>query len=205
ETLTRAVRELTGFELLGFWDNGLRHFTNRLRPVRTPSDCTGMRVRLQPNAYHEAMIRAWGGTPVPVELSQGIKLISRGEVDAQENPLANTVAYGVDKVHRYVTMTGHLYGTRGLFANRRILEALPTDLRELVGYAAAAAISHQRLVARETEQRLRSQLEGAGLEFVDPTPDERAVFQKASRPAIDLAREELGDELFSLAEEGGSG
>jgi TRAP-type C4-dicarboxylate transport system substrate-binding protein len=198
-TLTDAVRRNTGFEMLGYWDNGFRHFTNRLRPVRTPEDTAGMRVRMQPNVYHEAMIRAWGAVPIAVELKRAIELISAGEVDAQENPLANTVAYGVDRVHRYVTMTGHLYGARGLFANRAIFESLPVDIRSVVVDAAAGAVALQRSAALATEQRLRTQLEAAGTEFIDLTAVEREAFRVASGPAIDMAREALGAELFALA------
>ena len=63
-----------------------------------------------------------------VELSEGIQMISRLDVDAQENPLANTVAYGVDRVHRHITMTGHLYGARGLFAHRPTWDDFDPDL-----------------------------------------------------------------------------
>ena len=197
--LTAAVRASTGFEMLGYWDNGFRHFTNRLRAVRKPEDCAGMTVRLQPNRYHEEMIRSWGAIPVGVELKTGIEMISRGEVDAQENPLANTVAYGVDKVHSHVTMSGHLYGARGLFANRSVLEGLPTDVRKVVVQAAADAVALQRRLAAENEAQLRASLEGAGLHFVDLTVEEREGFREASRPAIDLARLNLGEELFALA------
>ena len=197
--LTEAVREATGFEILGYWDNGFRHLTNRLRPVRRPEDCAGMTVRMQPNQYHEAMIRAWGANPVAVELKRGIELIANLEVDAQENPLANTVAYGVDRVHNHVTMSGHLYGARGLFANRSQFERLPADLRDLVLTAATRAVALQRGLASATERDLRSRLESGGLQFVDLTAEEKLAFRKASGPAIDLARRELGDELFKLA------
>lgn len=197
--LTNAVRASTGFEMLGYWDNGFRHFTNRLRTVRTPEDCAGMTVRMQPNLYHEEMIRAWGAIPVAVELQRAIEMISSGQVDAQENPLANTVAYGVDAVHHYVTMTGHLYGARGLFANRAAYEALPADVRSVVVRASSDAVSRQRRLASENELLLRTRLEAAGLEFVDLTVDERGAFREASRPAIDLARRNLGDDLFELA------
>lgn len=205
--LTDAVRASTGFEMLGYWDNGFRHFTNRLRTVRTPEDCAGMTVRMQPNLYHEEMIRAWGAIPVAVELQKAIGIISSGQVDAQENPLANTVAYGVDTVHPYVTMSGHLYGARGLFANRAAYEALPADVRSVVVRASADAVSRQRDLAFENELLLRTRLETAGLEFVDLTVDERNAFRAASRPAIDLARRNLGDELFELAGQamGGTG
>jgi len=198
--LTAAVRESTGFEMLGYWDNGFRHFTNRLRPVRRPEDCAGMTVRMQPNLYHEEMIRSWGAIPVAVELKTAIEMISTGQVDAQENPLANTVAYGVDRVHKFVTMTGHLYGARGLFANRAAFEGLPPDVRVVVVRAAAGAVALQRRLASENERELRTRLEGAGLEFVDLTVEERSVFREASRPAIELARRNLGEDLFALAE-----
>ena len=159
-----------------------------------------MSVRMQPNQYHEAMVRAWGATPLAVELKRGIELIANLEVDAQENPLANTVAYGVDRVHNHVTMSGHLYGARGLFANRSHFERLPADLQDVVRTAATRAVALQRGLAAATERDLRGRLESSGLQFVDLTAEEKLAFREASKPAIDLARRELGDELFELAE-----
>ena len=197
--LAAAVRANTGFEVLGFWDNGFRHMTNRLRPIRTPDDCGGMTVRLQPNVIHEELIRSWGAVPVAVELSEGIRLISNLEVDAQENPLANTVAYGVDRVHRHVTMTGHLYGARGLFSHRPTWDDFEPDLRRVVSQAARTAIEVQRRASAEMESALRLKLEKDGVEFVDLTDEERSVFVKTSAPAIALAHEGLSEGFFELA------
>jgi TRAP-type C4-dicarboxylate transport system substrate-binding protein len=197
--LARAVRARSGFEVLGFWDNGFRHMTNRLRPIRTPEDCRGMTVRLQPNTIHEELIRSWGAIPVAVELSAGIRLISRLEVDAQENPLANTVAYGVDQIHRHVTMTGHLYGARGLFAHPPTWDGFEPDLRDVVSQAARSAVDVQRRAAAAMESTLRARLEDDGVEFVDLTDAERSVFVEASAPAIALAHRDLSEDLFDLA------
>ena len=197
--LTDAVRVGAGFELLGLWDNGFRHLTNRHGPVRSPADLAGMTVRLQPNAVHEELIRSWGAVPVAIDLKGGIEMIGRLEVDAQENPLANTVAYGVDKLHRFITMTGHLYGARGLFANVSTWDSLPTDLRAIVTRAAHEAVSHQRSAAEALEADLRARLEREGTEFVDLTAEEHAVFIDASAPAIALAHDGLPEELFELA------
>jgi TRAP-type transport system periplasmic protein len=179
--LTAATERRTDFEVLGYWDNGFRHFTNRLRPVRSPADLSGMRVRLQPNRLHEAMISSWGGIPVAVELSAGIRLIQDLEVDAQENPLANTVAYGVDRVHRHVTMTGHLYGARGLYANRQTMARLPGEVATSIREASTEAIAFQRTVAADYEVELRNRLEADGVEFVDLTAAERGAFELATR------------------------
>lgn len=198
ERLRAAVRGQTGFEVLGFWDNGFRHMTNRLRPIRTPEDCRGMSVRMQPNAIHEELIRCWGAEPVAVELSEAIRIITSLGVDAQENPLANTVAYGVDKVHRHVTMTGHLYGARGLFANREAYEGLADDLREIVDEGVTKAIAVQRSAAQDLELKLRHDMEIDGIEFIDLTTEERSVFAEAAAPAIAMARASLPEDLFRL-------
>jgi TRAP-type C4-dicarboxylate transport system substrate-binding protein len=198
ESLAEAVRVNTGFEVLGFWDNGFRHLSNRLRPVHLPDDCKGMTVRLQPNAIHEDLVRCWGAIPVAVELSLGIELITRLDVDAQENPLANTVAYGVDRVHKHLTMTGHLYGARGLFAHRATWEAFTPELRAIVGGAAKRAVASQREAAGKLEVDLRMRLEGEGTEFVDLTSDERDAFVSASAPAIERARAEVPARFFDL-------
>ncbi len=199
EALAGAVRGRTGFDVLGFWDNGFRHMTNRLRPIHRPADCEGMTVRLQPNEIHEELIRSWGAIPVAVELSAGIQLITRLDVDAQENPLANTVAYGVDQVHRHFTMTGHLYGARGLFCHRPTLEGFDPDLHDLVTQAATRAVDAQRVAAADLEGSLRVRLEGAGAMFVDLTEEERDEFVAVSGPAIELAHRKLPDGLLGLA------
>jgi TRAP-type transport system periplasmic protein len=199
EALAEAVRRQTGFDVLGFWDNGFRHMTNRLRPIHRPEDCSGMTVRMQPNLIHEELIRSWGAVPVAVELSAGIELISRLEVDAQENPLANTVAYGVDQVHNHFTMTGHLYGARGLFCHRPTLESFDDDVRALVTDAASRAVQAQREAAGQLEQTLRARLEQGGALFVDLTEGERDEFVAASRPAVELAHSRLPEDLVGLA------
>lgn len=198
EELRNAVRKSTPYEALGFWDNGFRHFTNRHHAVRSPADCEGMAVRMQPNRIHEELIRSWGAKPVAVELSEGIGLIARLEVDAQENPLANTVAYEVNRVHPFVTMTAHLYGARGLFAHRSTYETLPPDIRLSVDVAVKTAIETQRKTAEELEANLRREMEETGTEFVDLTEPERAVFVAAASPAIELARESVPDVLFDM-------
>jgi TRAP-type C4-dicarboxylate transport system substrate-binding protein len=185
--LAAEIRAGLGYEVLGFWDNGFRHLTNRLRPVRSPADAGGMSIRLQPNALHEALARAWGMTPVAVELSEAIRLISEGKVDAQENPLANTVAYGV--AHRHVTLTGHLYGARGLYANAETMAALPADIAEACRRCARRAIEYQRAAAATYEEDLLKGMIAEGRQVVVPTEDERAEFEAAVAEVIAAARQ----------------
>lgn len=193
--LANAVRVQAGYEVLGFWDNGLRHLTNNTRDIRSPKDSAGLRIRLQPNAIHEELTRAWGMDPVTAELSAGIEMIKAGEVDAQENPLANSVAYGVD--HRHITLSAHLYGARGLFASPSELEKLG-EAADVVRASARAAIDYQREAAAAYEIELRERLEAEGRVIVDLTPAERQDFIDASAEVIESARSNVAPELLDL-------
>jgi TRAP-type C4-dicarboxylate transport system substrate-binding protein len=186
---------------MGYWDNGFRHLSNRLRDVRTPADLAGMSVRLQPNWAHEDLIRELGGEPVRTDLRDGARMLMSGELDAQENPFANFVAYGMATVHPYVSMTGHVYGARGLYASRRQLEHWPEDAVDALRRASRAAILQQRVEAQEKELELRRQLEADGLRILDLTDEEQALFRAAAVPVLAKARDRFSDELWSLLED----
>ena len=181
DALSQAVRDRAGYEVLGFWDNGMRHLTNSVRDIRSPKDCEGLRIRLQPNEIHEALASSWGMIPTSAELSAGIEMIKRGDVDAQENPLANTVAYGVD--HQHITLTAHLYGARGLFANAAEMDNLG-EVADVVRASARAAIEYQRDAAGAYELELRKRLEAEGRTIIELTNDERSEFASAADEVI---------------------
>lgn len=194
--LAAAAAAARGCEILGFWDNGFRHLTNRLRPVRTPEDCEGLSIRLQPNAVHEALAASWGMRPVPAELSEGIALVREGKVDAQENPLANTAAYGVD--HRHVTLTGHLYGARCLYANASVMAALPDDIAAAVRRSARAAVVFQREAARAYESELQASFAAEGRRVVQLANGEREAFADAATAVVRQAEHHVPSELLEL-------
>jgi len=195
DALAAAVREKAGYEVLGFWDNGLRHLTNTSRDIRSPADCEGLSIRLQPNAIHEALTESWGMHPETAELSAGIEMIKRGDVDAQENPLANTVAYGVE--HRHITLSAHLYGARGLFANPDGMADLG-EAGDIVRDAARSAIAYQRSEAAAYEIQLRKKLEAEGRVVIDLTSTERQRFKDAAAGVIESARETIDPSVTVL-------
>lgn len=193
--LTSLTEAATGFNVFGYWDNGFRHLTNRLHPVRTPDDCSGLRIRLQPSRIHERMAELWGAIPVPTDLADGIAMLKAGQVDAQENPFANSFAYGITSLHRFVTMTGHVYGARGIYANRATVNAWPADLSEVMRNAVRQAITAQRVDAAELEASYRRAWEANGGEVVELTAAERAEFVARVQPLRDDLRRQLGSDL----------
>ena len=149
----------------------------------------GLRVRLQPNETHVKTFELLGAEPVPVELKEGIAMIESGEVNAQENPLSNTVTYGVTNHQRRITMSGHFYGARALLAHRESFDAWPAQVQEAARACIREAIDHQRKAAQAGEIAIRRSLEEEGVSFVDLTDEERASFKDATEPIRTEARE----------------
>ena len=197
--LSRKIEErIPGYRLLGYFENGYRHVSNRLRPVRTPADLKGMRIRLMPGKVHARSFELLGAVTFSLDLKPGLEAIVSGAVDAQENPLANTVDYGAHKAHRYHTLTAHCYLSRGIYMNRAEFERWPKDLQQGIQSAAREAIAAQRDLAVEEEATARKAIESAGGEVVELTPEERAVFARAVMPLHDEARRRFGEEIFAL-------
>jgi TRAP-type C4-dicarboxylate transport system substrate-binding protein len=189
---------IPGYRMLGYLENGYRHISNRLRPVHVPADLKGMRIRMLPSPMHCRTFELLGAVPFPCDLKPGLEAMKSGAVDAQENPLANTVTYGAHKLHRYHTLSGHFYLSRGLYLNRAAFDAWPGALQSAMRKAAREAIIAQRKLAVEEEEISRKAIEGAGCEIVELTPAEREQFVRAVRPLHDEARERFGAEMFDL-------
>jgi TRAP-type C4-dicarboxylate transport system substrate-binding protein len=197
--LSERTSRSTGLVPLAYWDNGIRHLSNRVRSVLTPEDCAGLRIRLQPSWAHESYFRALGAVPVCVDLRHGIEMLRSGAVDAQENPLANFAAYGVHRLHRHLTLTAHAYGARGLYASARQLAGWPEDHRRALAQAASQAAREQRTAAEKADLDLEAWLEGEGCSVVRLTSGQRSLFEAAAEPVLELARRRLDARLFDLA------
>lgn len=197
--LTRKIEErIPKYRVLGYFENGYRHVSNKLHPVRALADLKGMRVRLMPGPIHARSFELLGAVPFSLDLKPGLEAVVSGKVDAQENPLANTVDYGAHQVHRYHTLTNHCYLSRGIYLNRAEFERWPKGLQEGIQRAAREAILAQRNLAVEEEALARKAIEAAGGEVVELTPEARAEFVRAVKPLHDEARQRFGEEVFAL-------
>ena len=197
--LSRRIEErVPGYRMLGYFENGYRHVSNRLRPVHTPADMQGMRIRSLPSQMHARTYELLGAVPLIMDLKPAIAAIKAGEIDAQENPLANTVDYGVHQFHRYHTLTGHSYLSRGIYCNRAAFDSWPQALQSAMTQAVREAVLAQRDLAVREEEIARKAIEESGGEIVDLTPDERAAFVRAVKPLHDEARARFGEAFAAL-------
>ncbi len=196
--LTEAVERKTNFRLLGFWENGFRHLSNRLRQIYRMADVKDLRIRLQPNEIHIKTFELLGAVPVSLDLKPGIEAIVSGKVDAQENPLVNTLTYGVADHHKFITLSSHFYGARGLFVHKDTYDQLSPEMQDTFRTAARSAIQFQRECASREEIEIRKTLVGMGCQITELTSDARKEFMDAVKPVIDRSKEELGQKLFHL-------
>ena len=196
--LIRKTEERVGYRIHGWFENGFRHISNRLRPVHRPADLKGMKIRVLPSEIQKRTFELLGAIPMRMDLSEAIAMIKAGTLDAQENPLANTVTYGVHKFHKFHTLTYHFYVSRPIFLHRAAYDAWPDDLRRAMQVAVADAVAYQRKLAIEEHDAARKIIEEAGCEIVELNPQEHAAFVAAVAPLTADARKMYGEEMFKM-------
>jgi TRAP-type transport system periplasmic protein len=196
--LSRKTEERVNYRILGYFENGFRHLSNRLREVRRPPDLAGMRIRVLPSKVQARTFELLGAVPLRWDLTEAIEAIAAGTIDAQENPFANTVTYGVHKFHHFHTITNHFYISRPIFLHRTAYEEWPEDLRGAMQRAIKDAVAFQRELALEEDKEARRAILAQGCEIAELTADEHSEFVAAVKPLHDEARATFGQKLFSL-------
>jgi TRAP-type transport system periplasmic protein len=199
QRLARKIEERVSYRILGWFENGFRHISNRVRPVRTPADLAGMSIRVLPSEVQARTFELLGAVPKPMDLTEAIAMIKAGAIDAQENPLTNTVTYGVHKFHRFHTLSNHFYISRPIFLHRAAFDAWPEDLQRAMRQAIKDAVAFQRGLHLQEEEDARRTIESEGCEIVELSADEHKAFAAAVKPLLDRARGTYGPELFDLA------
>ena len=198
DILARKIEERVNFRVLGWFENGFRHISNRQREVRAPAHLVGQRIRVLPSKVQARTFELLGAVPLPMDLTQAIAMITAGTIDAQENPLSNTVAYGVHKFHRFHSLSNHFYVSRPIFLHRTAFDRWPADLRRAMQRAITGAVAFQRDLHVQEEEEARKAIGAQGCEVLELTAAERDAFASAVAPLINEARVTFGPALFDL-------
>jgi TRAP-type transport system periplasmic protein len=199
EALAGKIEERVNYRIVGWFENGFRHISNRVREVREPASLQGLRIRVLPSEVQARTFALLGAAPMRMDLTEAIEQIKAGSIDAQENPLSNTVTYGVHKFHRFHTLSNHFYISRPIFVNRAAFDAWPSGLQRALRDAAVEAVTFQRSLHEAEEADARKTIEAAGGELAELTPAEHRTFVEAVKPLREEARSTFGDALLDLA------
>jgi TRAP-type C4-dicarboxylate transport system substrate-binding protein len=157
-----------------------------------------MRIRVLPSQVQARTFELLGAVPLRWDLTEAIQAIAAGTIDAQENPFANTVTYGVHKFHRFHTVTNHFYISRPIFLHRTAFDSWPNDLQTAMQQAVMDAVAFQRELAIEEDRDAKRAILDQGCEITELRSDEHNQFVAAVKPLHDDALATYGDRLFSL-------
>jgi len=196
--LARKTEERIDYRILGWFENGFRHISNKLRPIHTPADMKGMKIRVLPSEIHRRTFELIGAAPMRMDLTEAIAMVKAGTLDAQENPLANTVTYGVHKFHKFHTLSSHFYISRPIFFNRAAFDAWPRDLQDATRAAVTESVTRQRKLAGQENEDAKKAIEAEGCVFNALTPAEHDGFVAAVAPLLKDAQAMYGADMFRL-------
>jgi TRAP-type C4-dicarboxylate transport system substrate-binding protein len=157
-----------------------------------------MTIRVLPSEIQKRTFALLGALPQRLDLTEALAMIVAGTIDAQENPLANTVTYGAHTYHPFHTLTGHFYISRPIFICRAQFDAWPKPLQKAMRRAAADAVTYQRALAIEEETQARRAIEAQGCRIEELTADEHDRFVRAVAPMMAEAGEVYGQDMLRM-------
>lgn len=151
-TLAPAAEE-QGYTLLAVWENGFRNITNNVRPIVTPADLEGVKLRTPSGEWRVKMFQAYGANPTPMSFAEVFTALQTGVVDGQENPLTQIYTAKFQEVQDYLSMTGHVYTPAYLLAGASF-QNYPEDVQQILMESA----KETQAFVYETATRLEDEL-----------------------------------------------
>ena len=189
--LSDQLGQNSSFKVLGFWDNGFRHISNSVRPLRSPTDMQGLKIRTLDSAIYRESLNALGFTAVTTDVSELKQVLKSGEVQAQENPLTNYNNFKIYENHPYVSLTGHFFGVLLLVCNRQWFDSLSAKQQHAVDAAAAMATQQQRTLAAQQDSALLTELAQRGVQIISSSDLDMGAMRSVTAHIIERERQTL--------------
>ncbi len=174
--------EEKGYKVLAVWENGVRHITNNVRPINTPADLDGIKLRTPKSTWRVKMFEEWGANPTPMAFSEVFVALQTNVIDGQENPLTNIAAAKFQEVQKYLSMTGHVYSPAYPTAGAEAFAKLDPEIQTILEETAREVALFAREQGAASDDALLEELTAAGMEV---NQADRAAFVEASQPIYD--------------------
>lgn len=188
-----------GFMGLGYMENGMRHVTNNKRPVETLDDMKGMKIRTMENPMHIAYFKEVGANPTPMSWGELYTALQQGTVDGEENPMAMVWDGKFYEVQKYLSTTGHVFSVTILLANKRFINKLPDDLREIVIEGARKFALEDRSVIAAMERDFEKKIVEKGMKINKLSQEQKKPFIAATVPVYKQFEGEIGKDIMEIA------
>ncbi|WP_170378485.1 TRAP transporter substrate-binding protein [Ruegeria atlantica] len=188
--------ENQGLVGLGWLELGVRNVTNNVRPVATPADLEGVKLRTMKVPAHVATFETLGANPTPMNFGEVYSALQQGVIDGQENPLAIITSQRFYEVQKYLSTTGHVFAVYMPVISKPFFDSLSAEHQQLVRDSMAAARDYQaELVASEDAEQLE-QIRAAGVEVLELTAEQRQAFADKTESVRLQYRDEVGAEAY---------
>jgi tripartite ATP-independent transporter DctP family solute receptor len=200
-----AAIDKAGVLPLAWSENGYRELTNSKRPVRSPADLKGMKIRVVGSPLFADMFTALGANPTQMSWADAQPALASGAVDGQENPL---FMFPLLKLHnlgqKYITTWGYMADPLVFVVNKQVWASWTPADQAIVRQAAIDAGKQGIAIARkgliEADKPLLKEIAGFGVTVTELTPAEREAFVKATRPVYNKWKQTIGADLVNAAE-----
>jgi tripartite ATP-independent transporter DctP family solute receptor len=173
------VLEGKGYKVLAIWENGFRNITNNKRPINTPEDLKGLKLRTPKSIWRVKMFKAYGANPTPLSFSEVFVALQTGTFDGQENPLAQIASGKFQEVQKYLSMSGHVYTPAYVTVSTKYWKKLPEDVRNILESTAMETQEFVYKTAARMEVDLLAELKAGGIKVNNA---DKNAFIKASKP-----------------------
>jgi tripartite ATP-independent transporter DctP family solute receptor len=175
--LVRADIEKTGLHAMRrIWDEGFREITSQTKPINTPEDLHGFKIRVPPSPISLSIFKHLGAAPGTLNIDELYTALQTKVFDGQENPLANIQTQKFYEVQKYCSLTDHMWVGYWILVNGPFWNSMPAELRKAVADGFDGQAAAQRAASAALNSSLRAKLEGEGLVFNAP---DKAPFREA--------------------------
>jgi tripartite ATP-independent transporter DctP family solute receptor len=181
------------------WDNGFRQITSSTRPILTPADLKGFKIRVPVSPMWTSLFNALGASPVGINFSETYAALQTHIAEGQENPLAIIETAKLYEVQKYLTMTNHMWDGFWFLANGDAWNRLPPDLQAIVTRRVNEAGMKMREDVAGLNDQLAKTLAAKGMSVATPDVEPfRAQLKKAG--FYGEWKRKFGDEAWALLE-----
>lgn len=181
--MINAGMEKKGLISLAYYDAGARSFYNSEKPIKTPADVVGMKIRVMNNDLYSGMIKALGGNPSPMAFSEVYQSLKTGVVDGAENNWPSYESTGHYEVAPYYSNSQHLIIPETLCINADVYNSLSAADQKILKEAAQESAVLQRQLWKEREKVSEDKVLKSGVKYND-IPD-KSAFQAAMKPVYE--------------------
>lgn len=190
--------EKQGYKILAVWENGFRHITNNKRPINTPEDLKGIKLRVPKGKWRAKMFQLYGANPSAMGLSEVFAALQTGTMDGQENPLTQTYTSKFQEVQKFLSLTGHVYTPAYPVMSPRKFNALPPDVQKVLVDTAREVQAFVYEQAEKMDNELLDKMKSAGMQVNEA---DKNAFIAASKPAYEEFAQEVqeGKKMIDIA------